>query len=164
MSETAENTEAQTEKAHDYDPIYAVDANSGLAPQPGGAAKAADANIDLLVDEEGELKPVEGDVHSEAHQAKIDAAAEGKTKEQADADAAKTAGASDEAIKAQESGDATGDQGQAAGDSTEAKSAYDPSDKSVADVKAYVEEHPEEKDAVLAAEAGGKNRPTIASL
>lgn len=178
-----------TEKAHDYDPIYAVDANSGLAEQPGGAALAAGPNNDLLVDGDGNLKPVEGnDVHSEGHQARLDAAAEGKSKEDADKDAEKTAGATD---AAEASGPVVPESQNSEGDTTPAVvtdengtplptsddglqvltdqgqgSAYDPSDKSVADVKAYIAEHPEEKDAILAAEAseGGKNRATIAAL
>lgn len=177
----AEEDAPETEKAHDYDPIYAFDENSGSTSQPGGLAVPGGPNLDLLVGDEGELGVVEGnDVTSEAHQAKIDAEAEGKTKEQAEADAKATEGASGEAIEAQESGDGTpavvtdengnplptGDDGLQTLPASEpvAAEAYDPSDKSVADVKAYVEGHPEEKDAILAAEAGGKNRPTIAAL
>lgn len=167
-NETEESQE--TDKPFDYDPKYAFDANSGLAPQPGGTALPDQGNKDLLIDSEGDLKAVDGnDVTSEAHQAKIDADAEGKSKEETQEAVAATEGATDKATSEAPtvSGDAqAGDTGQASEATTEAApaEAYDPSDKSVADVKAYVEAHPEEKDAILAAEAGGKNRPTIAAL
>lgn len=38
---------------------------------------------------------------------------------------------------------------------------YDPGAYSVADVKAYVQEHPDEADDVLAAEEAGQNRTTL---
>jgi hypothetical protein len=38
---------------------------------------------------------------------------------------------------------------------------FDPSTHTVADVQAYIAEHPDEADAVLAAEAAGKNRATL---
>jgi hypothetical protein len=41
--------------------------------------------------------------------------------------------------------------------------AFDPSEHSVHDVLAYVEEHPDERDAVRAAERGGKGRVTLLS-
>lgn len=38
---------------------------------------------------------------------------------------------------------------------------YDPGDHLVDDVKAYVTEHPDQRDEVLAAEEAGKNRVTL---
>lgn len=38
---------------------------------------------------------------------------------------------------------------------------FDPSDYSVADVKAYIEENPDERAAVLEAEQAGKGRTTL---
>ena len=38
---------------------------------------------------------------------------------------------------------------------------YDPSEHTVEEVRTYLAEHPEETDAVLAAEADGKNRTTL---
>lgn len=38
---------------------------------------------------------------------------------------------------------------------------YDPADYTVEDVKAYVEDNPDERDAVLEAERGGKDRVTL---
>ena len=53
---------------------------------------------------------------------------------------------------------AAGDTAEDAGDST---TSFDPSEKSVAEVLAYIDEHPEEKDSVVAAEREGKGRTTI---
>ena len=39
--------------------------------------------------------------------------------------------------------------------------AFDPSTHTVADVEAYIAEHPDEEEAVLAAEKAGKNRATL---
>lgn len=39
--------------------------------------------------------------------------------------------------------------------------AYDPSDHTVDEVKTYVEENPDQREAVLAAEQDGKNRSTL---
>ena len=41
---------------------------------------------------------------------------------------------------------------------------FDPSNHSVADVEAFVAAHPDQLDAVLAAEAEGKGRKSIAAL
>ena len=38
---------------------------------------------------------------------------------------------------------------------------FDPGEHTVADVQAYLEKHPDEYDAVLAAEKAGKNRATL---
>jgi hypothetical protein len=40
---------------------------------------------------------------------------------------------------------------------------FDPGEHSVADVQAYLEQHPEDADRVLAAERDGKNRKSIMS-
>jgi len=39
--------------------------------------------------------------------------------------------------------------------------AFDPGEHTVADVEAYLAEHPDERDAVLAAERDGKNRVSL---
>jgi hypothetical protein len=39
--------------------------------------------------------------------------------------------------------------------------AYDPSDYNVPEVLDYIEEHPDERDAILAAESAGKGRTSI---
>ncbi len=44
---------------------------------------------------------------------------------------------------------------------TSASGAYDPGEYAVADVVTYVEEHPDQLDAVYAAEEGGKARTTL---
>ena len=38
---------------------------------------------------------------------------------------------------------------------------FDPGEHTVAEVEAYLAEHPDETDTVLAAEAAGKNRTTL---
>lgn len=38
---------------------------------------------------------------------------------------------------------------------------YDPGAHTVAEVTAYIAEHPDEEEAILAAEAAGKNRTTL---
>ena len=51
-----------------------------------------------------------------------------------------------------------------AGESVDASTdAYDPGDYTVDDVVAYAEAHPDEVDAILAAERDGKNRVTLIS-
>lgn len=42
-----------------------------------------------------------------------------------------------------------------------AEDTYNPGDHKVDEIKAYVEEHPEEAQAVLEAEQGGENRSTL---
>lgn len=39
--------------------------------------------------------------------------------------------------------------------------AFDPDDHTVAEVEAYVADHPDERDDILAAERAGKNRSTL---
>jgi len=46
----------------------------------------------------------------------------------------------------------------APGDVEQVDSDYDPGMYTVADVQAYIDEHPEEEDAILEAERSGKNR------
>lgn len=46
-------------------------------------------------------------------------------------------------------------------ESSETPDTFDPSEHSVAEVKAYIEEHPEEAQAVLEAESDGKARKTL---
>ena len=41
---------------------------------------------------------------------------------------------------------------------------YDPSDHTVEEVRTYIEKHPDERDAIVEAEKGGKNRVTITDL
>ena len=41
--------------------------------------------------------------------------------------------------------------------------AYDPGDYTVAEVQAYVRDHPDERETVLDAETAGKNRVTLVS-
>jgi len=127
-----------------------ADPNSGAASQPGGAAVLHDENGDVIVNKEGELEAVDGnDVTSKAAELKEKEGVKGDLNEEQQAEAQKNA---DEALA-----DSQKDEG-------DESKAFDPTGKSVADVKAYVEAHPDEKDAILAAEAGGKNRPGIAAL
>lgn len=150
-----------TDKAHDYDEKYSVDPNSGLAPQPGGLGVPGGENKDLLVDENDKIVSVEGnDVTSKSAGEQLEQTGNTGDPQAIGEDPAKT-GTGEEAPReatGTPEGTATGtDDGQDSGE------AYDPSKHPVSEVKAYVAEHPDEKDAILAAEKGGQNRPTLVS-
>ena len=50
---------------------------------------------------------------------------------------------------------------QAAPVATEQAAAYDPGEHTIAQVQAYVTDHPDQADAILAAEMDGKDRVTL---
>lgn len=139
-----------------------ADPNSGSASQPGGAAVSHDENGDIIVNKDGELEAVDGnDVTSKATELKQEEHIKGDLNEEQQAEAQKNA---DKALADAQKDAESDDSDDAESDDEDASEAFDPSGKSVADIKAYIEAHPDEKDAVLAAEASGKNRPTVAAL
>ena len=160
-----------------------VDPNSGAAPQPGGfagyeAAKAGKgfAQGDLEADEN--LSPAQYDNAPDFGQEKSvsDVAAEAEADQQDSGDEQEQPTGSPEQVLAEldENSDTEaaepGQEEQAVEDASiehqgvdfsGGESAFDPSQYGVEEVNSYLAEHPEERDAVLAAEREGKARKGI---
>jgi hypothetical protein len=155
-----------------------VDPNSGAAPQPGGFVahgessvmpEPAGSDIPQVPDNDPEFEAKQEDA-SPVEQEGENPNADGQTGEQEPEETpASPAGEQEQGQPAEgeESGSSEGteDAGtEGEGDATEEESVKDYSEVlsgTNPEVQKYIDEHPDEKDAVIAAEKAGKNRAGI---
>ena len=166
------------------DEIY-VDPNSGAAPQPGGYAgvqgmekghaipgdvqAAAEAELaQELIDNEPETEPFDPEQAARDLSAAQREQAEQEAEDAEEDDEAGENGGTEadedgvpEEVSEVEAADAKALETQGVDLSGATEGGYDPSSGTVEDVLKYVEEHPDQKDAVRKAEESGKNRSGV---
>ena len=121
-----------------------IDPNSGAAPQPGAVFRGSEPEPELV---EEVLEEVEDESEeNEDENSDLNEGAEGESEEEGEEEESED---SDEELEGDDD------------EEDDEQSDFDPSDHGIPEVLAYLEENPDDRDAVLALERAGKARKGI---